>query len=135
MENKPKVGVGVCIIKDNKVLLGKRLNSHGDGSWAFPGGHLEFNESWEDCAIRETNEEVGIKIKNIHFATVTNDIFPEEEKHYITIYMACEYESGDLQIMEPEKCEQWAWFNWNNMPSPLFIPLANLIKQGWTPFK
>jgi 8-oxo-dGTP diphosphatase len=39
MGDRPKVGVGVCIVKDNKVLLGKRKNSHGDGTWAFPGGH------------------------------------------------------------------------------------------------
>ena len=32
MDKKPKVGVGVIVIKDNKVLLGKRKNSHGEGS-------------------------------------------------------------------------------------------------------
>ncbi|HBX16159.1 MAG: hypothetical protein UT86_C0013G0001 [Candidatus Magasanikbacteria bacterium GW2011_GWC2_40_17] len=135
MENRPKVGVGVCVIKDGKVLFGKRINSHGDGSWCFPGGHLEFNESWEECAARETAEESGLSIKNVHFATATNDIFPKEGKHYVTIIMAGEYESGELKIMEPEKCEQWGWFAWDNIPRPLFIPLDNLIKQGFNPFE
>ncbi len=85
MENRPKVGLGVCIRKDGKVLLGKRKNTHGEGDWCFPGGHLEFNETWEDCAIRETKEETGIKIKNIRLATATNDIFKKEGKHYITM--------------------------------------------------
>ena len=58
MESKcPKVGVGVAVVKDGKVLLGKRKNAHGEGTWSFPGGHLEYKESWEDCAIRETLEE------------------------------------------------------------------------------
>jgi len=61
MEN-PKVGVGVIIVKDNKVLMQKRINAHGNGSWSFPGGHLEFNEELEDCAKRETLEEAGINI-------------------------------------------------------------------------
>jgi 8-oxo-dGTP diphosphatase len=135
MENRPKVGVGVLVLKDGKVLFGKRKNAHGDGSWCFPGGHLEFNESWEECAVRETLEETGLNIKNVNFATATNDIFPVEGKHYITIFMTAEYESGDLQIMEPEKCEQWSWFDWTNPPQPLFIPQQNLIKQGFDPFK
>ncbi|PIN92058.1 hypothetical protein CO154_01270 [Candidatus Pacearchaeota archaeon CG_4_9_14_3_um_filter_31_7] len=52
----PKVGVGVIVIKDNKVLLGKRKNAHGEGSLCFPGGHLEFNEKVEDAAEREVFE-------------------------------------------------------------------------------
>ncbi len=135
MLNKPKVGIGVCIIKDGKVLFGKRKNAHGEGSWCFPGGHLEFNESWEACAIRETFEETGLKIKNIRFASVTNDIFLQEAKHYITIFMLADYDSGDLQVMEPDKCEKWDWFGWNQQPHPLFTPQQNLIKQGYNPFR
>jgi 8-oxo-dGTP diphosphatase len=134
MENRPKIGVGVIILKDGKVLLGKRKNAHGEGSWCCPGGHLEFNESWKECATRETLEETSLKIKNIRFATATNDIFPIEEKHYVTIFMLADYDSGELQIMEPEKCERWEWFNWEKLPEPLFIPEQNLIKQGFTPF-
>lgn len=39
-KNRPKVGLGVFIMKDGKVLLGKRKNAHGDDDWCFPGGHL-----------------------------------------------------------------------------------------------
>lgn len=42
MNKSPKVGIGVIVRKDNQILLGKRKNSHGDGCWAFPGGHLEY---------------------------------------------------------------------------------------------
>ena len=51
-ENKPKVGMGIMILKDGKILLGKRKNSHGSGEYAFPGGHLEYMESFEGCAKR-----------------------------------------------------------------------------------
>ena len=85
MEKVPRVGVGVVIIKDGKVLLGKRKNSHGTGSWCPPGGHLEFMETIEACASRETMEETGVKIKNIKKPVFTEDFFIEEDKHYITM--------------------------------------------------
>ncbi|MBU1204900.1 MAG: NUDIX domain-containing protein [Nanoarchaeota archaeon] len=135
MDKRPKVGVGIIVIKDNKVLLGKRKNSHGEGSWCFPGGHLEFNESLENCAKREVLEETGIKIKNIRFETITNDIFKDEEKHYITIFMLCEHDSGEAKVMEPGKCEKWDWFEWNNLPEPLFLPIQSLLKKGYNPLK
>jgi len=134
-EKRPKVGVGVCLIRNRKVLFGKRKNSYGKGSWCFPGGHLEFGESWEECARRETLEETGLEIKNVRFVTTTNDFFSEENKHYITILMLAEYVSGEARLMEPEKCEEWQWFKWNDQPSPLFIPQQNLNKQKFDPFE
>ena len=130
MSERPKVGVGVIVIKDGKILLGKRKNAHGEGAWSFPGGHLEINESWEDCASRETMEETGMVIKNIRFGTATNDIFQAEEKHYITIFMLSDYDSGVVKVMEPEKCE---WFQWSQLPQPLFVPIQNLLKKNFNP--
>ena len=66
-DQRPKVGVGVFVLKDGKILMGKRKGAHGEGSWSLPGGHLEFNESWDMCAVRETMEETGVTIKNIRF--------------------------------------------------------------------
>jgi 8-oxo-dGTP diphosphatase len=87
MVKRPLVGIAVIVIKGNQVLLGKRKNSHGSGTWAFPGGHLEFNESIEDCARREVAEETGIQIKNLRYGPYTNDIFSDEEKHYPRIWI------------------------------------------------
>lgn len=134
-EQRPKVGVGVIVIKDGKVLLGKRKGAHGEGSWAFPGGHLEFGESIEDCAKREVMEEAGITIKQIEKFTFTNDIFTQENKHYITCYVKADYDSGEVQIMEPHKCEGWDWFEWNKFPENIFVPLQNLIKENVDPTK
>jgi hypothetical protein len=43
MENRPKVGIGVIIIKDNIILLCKRKNTHGAGSYCYPWVHLELS--------------------------------------------------------------------------------------------
>ena len=71
MTKFPKVGVGTIIKSKDKVLLLKRKNAHGDGTWAFIGGHLEFNESPEECARREVLEEINIRIKNPFAAIFT----------------------------------------------------------------
>lgn len=134
-ENRPKVGVGVAVVKDSKVLLGKRKNAHGEGTWSFPGGHLEYKESWEDCAIRETLEETGLSIKNVRFGTVTNDVFHSEQKHYVTIIMLSDYQSGELRLMEPDKCEKWEWFTWDKLPNALFLSIENLLKDNYNPLK
>jgi 8-oxo-dGTP diphosphatase len=131
---RPKVGVAVIVAKDKKVLLGKRKNAIGEGLWAFPGGHIEYGESIEYCSEREVLEETGIKIKNIRQVTFTNDIFEKEEKHYITLFMIAEYASGTVNVMEPDKCERWEWFPWDNLPSPVFKPITNLLKQGYEPW-
>lgn len=128
-----RVGVGVIIVNDGKVLLGKRKGSHGAGTWAFPGGHLEFGESFEDCAHREVYEETGVKIKNIKKVTFTNDPFPVEDKHYVTCYVKAEIDSGEVVIMEPHKCETWEWFDWGMFPEPIFIPLENLLRENINP--
>lgn len=61
---------------------------HGSDHWALPGGHLEYTESFEDCAVREVLEETGISIKSTpDFAYAVNSVFQESGKHYVTIFM------------------------------------------------
>lgn len=133
MGKRPAVGVAAIVIKHGKVLLGKRKGAHGSGSWAFPGGHLEFNESIEGCAQREVFEETGLSVKNSRFVTITNDIFYQNNKHYVTLFVVCDYEHGTPRIKEPDKCEKWEWFYWNEFPEPIFLSLKNLLEQGFTP--
>jgi 8-oxo-dGTP diphosphatase len=135
MEQRPRVGVGVLLRRDGKILLGKRRGSHGEGAWAAPGGHLEFGEEIDTCVRREILEETGLTVKNIHFGTITNDIFTDESRHSITIFMVCDYAAGDLKNLEPHKCDEWRWFGWDELPSPVFLPLENLLKQEFTPFQ
>lgn len=128
---RPKVGLGVFVIKNKKLLLGQRINAHGEGTWSLPGGHLEFFETFEQCAKREVMEETGLKIDNVTFVAATNDIFKEEKKHYVTIFVKSNNSDGIVRIMEPDKCLKWDWFTWDNLPKLLFLPLENLRKTGF----
>lgn len=127
MEKITRIGIGVFIFKNGKFLMGKRLGSHGEGTWSVPGGHLEFGESFADTAKREVLEETGVNIKNIRFGAVTNDFFEKENKHYVTVWMLSDYDSGEATILEPEKCLELEWFDFDTLPSPLFLPWEELL--------
>lgn len=124
-----KVWVWVIIYKDDKVLLWKRKWSHWNGTWCFTWWHLEFWETFEDCAKRETLEEAWINIKNIQYIYTTNDIHRLENKHYVTIFMKCDYDSWNLKLLEENKFEKWEWFEKQNLPENLFLPIKNLLKE------
>lgn len=128
--SSPQVGVGVLIVKDSRVLLGKRKGSHGAGTWSAPGGHLEFGESIEACAQREVLEETGLEIQDLRHGPFTNNIFEADNKHYVTAFVFARIAGGEAQVLEPDKCEGWAWFDWAELPEPLFPPLATLRSQG-----
>ncbi|MEX1997492.1 MAG: NUDIX domain-containing protein, partial [Candidatus Andersenbacteria bacterium] len=122
------VGVGVIIRKDGKILLMKRTGSHGEGTWSCPGGHIDFGESLEQTAVRETKEEVGIDIVDVKFKAITNDVFPDDQKHYITVWMEGYYSSGNSSINSARKLTEVDWFDLDNLPQPLFVPLQNLVE-------
>ncbi|KAI0126834.1 nudix domain-containing protein [Xylariales sp. AK1849] len=133
----PRVGVAALIRNANgEIVIGKRLGSHGSGSWAVPGGHLEFGESFFACAERETLEETGLEVTAKKLVSVTNDVFEDLGKHYITLFVACERidTEKDPQNLEPEKCELWKWSSWNEIlewatEGKLFIPMRNLVRE------
>jgi 8-oxo-dGTP diphosphatase len=131
----PKVGVGVIVKRSGQVLLGRRRGAHGAGTWQFPGGHLKYGESVEACARRELLEETGIIAGEVRLGPFTNDVFVEENRHYVTLYGIVESSSGDAELRETEKCEAWGWFGWSSLPRPLFLPIENLLKQGYDPFE
>ncbi|MFA9441543.1 NUDIX hydrolase [Uliginosibacterium sp. sgz301328] len=127
----PLVGVGVVVIRDGLVLLGLRKGSHGSGTWALPGGHLEYGESLEQCAEREVLEETGLEIQNLSHGAFSNDLF--EGKHYVTLIVVAHSQAGEPRVLEPEKCSRWQWFRWSELPEPLFQPLASVYKAGYVP--
>ncbi|KAF5025690.1 hypothetical protein F66182_2296 [Fusarium sp. NRRL 66182] len=139
----PRVGVAALIYNsENKFLTGKRIGSHGAGTLQLPGGHLDYGENLLACAERETLEETGLKIRAVKVIAVTNDVFEDEKKHYITIFVRCEMVDGNAQpqILEPQKCEGWYWKTWEDLKQllpgasqtegeKLFLPLVNLLQQ------
>jgi 8-oxo-dGTP diphosphatase len=128
MENQVRVGLSAMIVRDNKVLLGKRKGSHGAGEWAFPGGHMEYGEEFESSLGREIEEETGMILKSATLLRVIN-LLEYMPKHYVDLCFVVEAE-GEPVLMEPNKCEGWEWFSLEEIPKNLFSSTPSAIEEG-----
>ena len=134
---KPGVGVGIMLLKEGKVLLGKRhfdparadSELHGEGTWTMPGGKLHFHEELEGAAYREVLEETGVTInqKKLKMISVTNDIV--KDAHFVTIGFLCEDFQGEPKVMEPEEITEWRWFALDKLPHPIFFPSRKILNN------
>ncbi len=127
------VGVNNFVIKDNKVLLGKRAgNRSGSGLWNLPGGHLEFGEHLIEGASRELFEETGLIAKESHFVQLINS--PDQDQfHYIQINFLVTKWEGEPTLKEPDKCSEWKWFDLDNLPEDIFYAhkqFFHALKEG-----
>jgi 8-oxo-dGTP diphosphatase len=140
-KKRPRVGIGVLVLQDNKVLLGKRngepKDESPDGTWTLTGGKLELGESFENCAKREAIEECGIKINKLKLISISN-ASDYNKNHYVTIVFLCDDFEGEPKVTEPHKITEWGWFPLNELPEPMFLPslrainnyLKNIIYRG-----
>jgi 8-oxo-dGTP diphosphatase len=127
-ENQPRVGIGIMIFKEGKVLFGKRKGSHGEGEYSLPGGHLEYGETMEECIRRETREECGIEIDNVRFQLL-RDVMYYMPKHYVQVGFIADWKEGIPAALEPEKFYDLDWYDLSHLPEPLFGPSKNLIES------
>ena len=113
------VGVNVLVLRDNQLLLGKRKNIYGAGSWGLPGGHLELGEGVALAALRELKEETGLSSDNLKFINFINDV--REDEHYLQIGFLAEDIKVEPTLKEPDRCEEWKWFDLESLPENIFI--------------
>lgn len=132
---KPGIGVGVMIIKENKILLGLRnpdkikasSELQGQGTWTMPGGKVKFMEKLVDAAQRELLEETNLTATKLEFLCISDDM--TEDAHYVTVgFIAKEYK-GKIKAMEPETILEWKWFDLDNLPTNLYKPSQKCIEK------
>ena len=123
----PYVGVGCIVIRDGKLLLVRDRRGNQPGTWSTPGGHLDPGETPDVCAARETLEETGVRISNVQFVGITNDVFEHAGRHYVTIWMRGEPDDADPAVIDPEEILEVGWFPPSDLPQPMFLSLVNLL--------
>ena len=115
---RPLVGVGVVFVRGDKVFLAKRQGSHGEDTWASAGGHLEWGESFEECARREAQEELGVTVGNLQFLCLSNIL--AYDRHYVDIEFLGDIGDQEPAFTEPEAFSVSGWFPLDDLPQPLF---------------
>lgn len=139
MNNRPRVGVGVVIWRfsggrfrfKQEVLLGKRKGSHGAGEWSFPGGKIDGEELPVQAALREVREETRCLLENVrHVPFWSHETYPELPYAFVTLYFSATLAEGSaVRNLEPDKCEEWRWFPWLDLPKPLFAGISEMSGQ------
>ncbi|PIO02395.1 ADP-ribose pyrophosphatase [Candidatus Micrarchaeota archaeon CG09_land_8_20_14_0_10_60_16] len=124
MSERPKVGVGAIMLRNGLVLVGKRLGSHGSGTWTIPGGHLEFGESFIQCAEREVLEETGLRLANPRFSSVSNGVM--EGKQYVTVTVVADCPEGEPR----ETTDKLVEFKWIDPREPLPEPFFDFARTS-----
>lgn len=127
------IGCEVLVRKGDKLLLGLRGRAcFGAGTWALPGGHLEYNESLIEAVCREIKEELGADVgpKDLRLASVAEDLPNiDSAHHYLHLSFEIKEPSWKPRIMEPEECDEWRYFPLDRLPDNFFPPHKQIIKN------
>lgn len=139
MKERYKSNVAVFLILtrqndkgENEILLQKRKNTgYMDGMYDLAAtGHLEENESLKDAMVRESFEEIGIKIKkeDLELVTVYQENYKDLGYSYLRFFFKVKKYKGIPKVMEPHKFEGLLWVNVNEIPKNTIYHIKNALK-------
>ena len=173
MAKRVPVGIGIVIIDKDRLLIGCRKGSHGAGiylhvvniylffhffipnvkliilgTWALPGGYLEYGEDFFEAGLREVEEETGIirdkfKLDSVRMIPhIANNILRSNETgevttHTVSIFIEVQVKNDvkvEAKIVEVDKCSEWRWVHYSKdeIPSPMFPSLQSLLNSTYT---
>jgi mutator protein MutT len=124
MSQKHQVHVASYVIfrRDDQILLMRRANTgYEDGKYSLPSGHIEAGEFPDAAAIREAQEEVGVKIQDLRFKQVLYS-----DDNYVCFFFETTKWDGEIRNCEENKCDDLNWFDLNNLPKNI----APEVKTG-----
>ena len=129
------VAADLWLSKDNKVLLQRRANTGwNDGKWNLVGGHIEDEETLQECIVREAKEELGIEI-DPKDTQIVHCIQYKSNRLTMQFYLTCFNWKGVPQI-QPEiengktvyKADKLEWFDIGKLPEELIPTARQAIK-------
>lgn len=126
----------VILRRGNEVLLIKRANTgYLDGFYSLPSGHVDGNEPAIQAAVREAEEEIGIRIppENLNFVHVIHRVAEEKDHERVDFFFEATKWDGEPTNREPEKCDDVRWFALDALPpklSPVVSQALSKIKSN-----
>jgi 8-oxo-dGTP pyrophosphatase MutT (NUDIX family) len=109
----------LTLLKDNKVLLLRRFNTgFEDGNYSMIAGHVDPNESFSSCILREATEEAGIILKpeNIQVAHIMHRKSTYNNEERVDVFFIAKDWGGEIENKEPHKCDDLSWFDLDFLP-------------------
>ena len=89
----------------------RRAGPPHEGKWTLPGGHLEFGESLENAAVRETSEETGLLIRVTKLVGFKNVVIRERGRRYHVVLFCYEGVVSGGRMKKGREVRDAAWMN------------------------
>lgn len=88
---------------------------------------MEFGETFERAAKRETKEETGTELQKVRVVCINND--RTESAQFVTVGLLAQDFRGEPEVRELDKITKWDWFSPDDLPSPLYPPSAKILEK------
>lgn len=131
------VDLYLLLERDGKLLLALREGTgYCDGMWNCPSGKLEDDEDALEGLIRESDEEVGVRLgrDDVALVAVVHSLSPERVSRVALFFAASAKEHlGEPYNAEPHKCAQLSWFASDQLPAntqPVTALGVDLYRRG-----
>jgi 8-oxo-dGTP diphosphatase len=128
---------GDCIVitkeVDAKVLLIQRADEPYKGRWAFPGGFLNMDETTEQCAIRELEEETGLKVNDVHQIGAYSKVDRDPRGRTITVAYLAIIDSP-ISVLGQDDAAKAEWWPLSALPQ-LAFDHNDIINDAYTLYK
>ena len=128
---------GDCIVitkeVNAKVLLIQRADEPYKGCWAFPGGFLNMDETIEQCAIRELEEETGLKVNDVHQIGAYSKVDRDPRGRTITVAYLAIIDSP-ISVLGQDDAAKAEWWPLSALPQ-LAFDHNDIINDAYTLYK
>jgi 8-oxo-dGTP diphosphatase len=126
--NTRNVTCTVIGIKEGKLLLVKRAHDPMAGFWAMPGGYLSWDETVEECAVREYKEESGFSVVNLKLLGIYSSPKRDADgrQNVDCCFVGEVVGVGGKHDLEVEEIR---WFDLNEIPDKMAFDHGKMVKD------
>ena len=122
----PKVAAAMLVEREGKVLLTRRAIDPQKGLWVAPGGYVDFDEDPRRAAIRECEEETGLKVEIVELLDVISSV-GQVGGASIVIFYRGRIVGGELAANDD--ADQASWFGPDELPEIAFEPTKRVLER------
>jgi 8-oxo-dGTP diphosphatase len=102
----PAPTVSIIIVDRDQVLLGRRGGEPGRGTWSLPSGYIEFDDDFLSAAIREVEEETGLRVELSSLVNVVSS-FVSPRFHFLNLFLVARVLGGELAAADDLQAVDW----------------------------
>ncbi|MGB9616670.1 MAG: NUDIX domain-containing protein [Desulfomonilaceae bacterium] len=113
----------IIVHKDGVVLIKRKNPPYG---WALPGGFIDYGETAEQAAVREAQEETGLRVSDLKLFGVYSAPDRDPRQHTITIVFSAH---TDESPHGGDDAAEARVFSWNRLPEPMAFDHAKILRD------